>query len=89
MKFVARLLALFVLASALNGSQTSNSTPRITDLFSADEKRNAGLSKLTTTELSALNAAIFRVLMELNSSSETARTSGGKSTSDSSDLVPR
>jgi hypothetical protein len=39
--------------------------PRITDLFSANETKKAGLSKLNADEITALNTAVFRVLNEL------------------------
>lgn len=70
MKFVGRLLLLLVLSVPLGVGQAPPSNPKITDLFTADEFRKAGLSKLSTDEISALNAAIFRVFVKINSPSE-------------------
>jgi hypothetical protein len=37
--------------------------PRVTDLFTAEERDKAGLSKLSASELDALNAAVTRALL--------------------------
>jgi hypothetical protein len=58
-------LISILLVSAFVAGQTSTAMPRITDLFSIDETKKAGLSKLNADEITALNTAIFRVLNEL------------------------
>jgi hypothetical protein len=45
--------------------QTSRPMIRVTDLFSADETRRSGLSKLDSAEVDALNSAIVRVMLDL------------------------
>ena len=65
MKSVGRLLVLLVISATLIGSQTPPGTPKITELFTFEEFKRAGLSKLSPDELSALNAAIFRVLVTI------------------------
>jgi hypothetical protein len=78
--FLIPLMLIFRLAVG----QTSTAVPKITDLFSADEMKKAGLSKLNPDEIAALNAAFFRILIQLNSDSElhtatsTASGSGSK-----------
>jgi hypothetical protein len=64
------LVAVAITAVLVIG-QTS-SVPRLTDLFSPDEARKAGLSKLTPDEINALNDAIFRVMVQMNTSKHTA-----------------
>lgn len=64
------LLLPIMLVFTLAIGQTPTATPRITDLFSADEMKKAGLSKLTADENAALNAAIVRVMIRLNTNSE-------------------
>jgi hypothetical protein len=44
----------------------------VTDLFSPDEAKKAGLSKLTPDEINALNAAIFRVMVLMNTTKHPA-----------------
>ena len=63
-------LVLLVLSSTMVSGQTSTAVPKVTDLFSANEIKKAGLSKLNPDELAALNAAFFRVLITMNSKSE-------------------
>ena len=46
MKFVGGLLLLLALSVALSVGQAPPRDPKITDLFTADEFRKAGLSKL-------------------------------------------
>ena len=55
-------LALLALPSTVLFSQTSTNIPKLTDLFSPDEFKIAGLSKLTPEEIASLNAALFRVM---------------------------
>src|SRR6266446_6574835 len=74
MKFAGRLLLLLVLSCTLIGGQAPTNTPKITDLFTADDFRKAGLSKLSAEEIAALNAAIFRVLVKMNLQSESRST---------------
>ena len=59
------LLIPFLLVSAFVAGQTSTAVPKITDLFSPEETKKAGLCKLDSDEISALNAAIFRIIIEL------------------------
>ena len=66
-RIVALLLAMVLMLGVATG-QTP--TSKITDLFSADEVKKAGLSKLNGDELVALNAAFLRVMARLTSSSE-------------------
>jgi len=63
------VLATAILFAPVVKGQDATSISRVTDLFSADEFKKAGLSKLTPAELNALNAAFFRVVVELNSKS--------------------
>jgi hypothetical protein len=74
MRFIGRLFLVLMLTATLSGGQAPTSVPRITDLFSADDFRKAGLSKLSAEEISALNTAIFRVLvkMKLQSGSQSS-----------------
>jgi len=67
MKIGSRLLVLLALTFSLNGGQTPNTVPQITDLFTEAERSRAGISKLNGGEIAALNGAIFRVLIEMNS----------------------
>lgn len=48
---------------AAPGSALGWIPPRITDLFTADEMNKAGLSKLSPSEIDALNAAVARALL--------------------------
>jgi len=81
-----RITCLFVFLVMLGGPVCHAQTPsKLTDLFSADEAQKAGISKLNSDELAALNAAFFRVLMQLTSGSGT-RTGVGLNWSDSDDL---
>jgi 4-fold beta-flower domain-containing protein len=66
-KFGVLFLIPMILTSAIVVGQTSTAVPRITDLFSTEETKKAGLSKLSPAEIAALNAAFFRLLTELNS----------------------
>lgn len=86
MKFVGRLLLLLVLSSALGGGQTLTNVPKITDLFSADEFRKAGLAKLSAEEIAALNAAIFRVMVKMNWQSEPRTANNVRSGTETQDL---
>ena len=72
-------LALLTLASIFASGQTPTSVPKITDLFSKDEIKKAGLSKLNADEIAALNAAIFRVVVRMNAASESAIASANTS----------
>lgn len=81
-KRISSAVLLFAMAYAFgaSGGQISGSAPpRITDLFSGEEAKKAGLSKLSPDEITALNAAIFRVMIQIVS----------KSTSDSPDAKGR
>jgi hypothetical protein len=62
-----------MLTSFLVPGQTQATFPKITDLFSASEVKKAGLSKLNADEIAALNAALFRVFLQLNSKSSTLK----------------
>lgn len=79
-------LALLMLVSVFAGGQTPSSSPRITDLFSPDEAKKSGLSKLSSDEIAALNAAIFRVMIKINSASDSSVPSASASRSGSKDL---
>jgi hypothetical protein len=57
-------------------TNTSTTVPNITDLFSADEIKDSGLPRLNPSEIGALNAAIFCVLIVTNSKSEPLATVG-------------
>src|SRR5688572_26881952 len=57
---------------------SAEKTPfRITNLFTKEEKKNAGLSKLTDEELEALNDAALRAFVEV--SSRASASSGARS----------
>lgn len=86
MKSVGRLALLLALSATLIGSQTPTSAPKIIDLFTGEEFRQAGLSKLSGDELTALNAAIFRVLVKMNMQSESRNANSSKLSSDTQDL---
>jgi hypothetical protein len=79
-------LALLTLASMSTGGQTPTNVLRITDLFSADETRKAGLSKLNADEIAALNAAIFLAMVRINTASESSTPSASTSRSGSKGL---
>lgn len=65
--FVLALL-LVVTPRVVQAHQSSQTpTPRITDLLTEQEKQSSGLSRLSPNELAALNAALFRVLLQLQS----------------------
>jgi len=87
MKFVGRILLLLVLSSAVSGGQAPTDAPKITDLFTADDFRKAGLSKLSAEEIAALNAAIFRVLIKMNLQSESRISSSASSGVETKDLT--
>jgi len=72
-------LALLTLASIFASGQTPTNVPKITDLFSAEETKKAGLSKLNADEIAALNAAIFRVVVRMNTANESPITSANPS----------
>lgn len=78
MKFVGGLLLLLALSVALIVGQAPPSDPKITDLFTADEFRKAGLSKLSTEEITVLNTAIFRVFIQMNTQSESPHVTNAK-----------
>lgn len=78
MKFVGRLLLLLVLSVALSVGQAPPSDPKITDLFTAEESKKAGLSRLSAEEITSLNAAIFRVFIKINSQSESSGVNNTK-----------
>jgi hypothetical protein len=80
------LLIPMILTSASVLGQTSTGVQRITDLFSADEVKKAGLFKLSPDEIAALNAAVFRVVTELNSKSESSPAIATTNDSASDDL---
>jgi len=86
MKSLGRLLLLLLLSSTLIGSQNPSQAPKITNLFTAEEFKRAGLSKLDANELAALNAAIFRVLVEMNVQSELPSAIGSKRPTTTQDL---
>jgi hypothetical protein len=83
-------LCLILLPSLFEGSQvTSTPNPRITDLFSGDEVKRAGLSKLSAEEIAALNASILRVFVQLNMQSDSRKDlslTGGRRESDDLDF---
>ena len=62
------LVAIAITAALVIGQTTP--APRLTDLFSPDEAKKAGLAKLSPDEIAALNAAIFRVLVQMNTVSK-------------------
>jgi len=74
-----------LLFATVCGAQTLSAPPKITDLFSPDEAKKAGISKLNSDELAALNAAFFRVLIQLTTGPG-SRTGTASKTSDSHDL---
>jgi hypothetical protein len=86
MKIGCRLLILFVVTFTLNGSPAPVAIPQITDLFSADERVKSGISKLSSSELAALNGAIFRILMEMNLRSKSTGVSSTGSSGNSLNL---
>ena len=63
-------LAILMLVALIAGGQTPSSSPKITDLFSPDEIKKSGLSKLNADEIAALNAAIFRAMVRINTASD-------------------
>jgi hypothetical protein len=71
------VLFLIFLPSIFEGSQVS-STPvlTITDLFSTDEVKRAGLSKLSSDEIAALNASILRVFVQINTQTDSRKDVG-------------
>lgn len=48
-------------------AQTGRGVPRVTDLLTSSERSASGLSKLSPEELRALNNALFRVFMTIQS----------------------
>lgn len=86
---VGGISCLFIIVGLLGAivchAQTPSTPPKFTDLFSTDEVKKAGISKLNSDELTAHNAAFFRVLIQLTSGSDT-RTGIGSKTSYSDDL---
>jgi hypothetical protein len=66
-----RQTILFLVVSLCSASfvagRTATDKVRITDLFTSSEKQNSGLSKLSDSELDALNAAVFRVMVQVES----------------------
>lgn len=86
MKMPSCFLAFFVLASLFSSGQKASGPPKVTDLFSAEEKKRAGISKLSSEEVTALNEAIFRVFVDLNSERTSAKVRGSGSQSDGADL---
>ena len=70
MKIRISFLTVSMLACAFVAGQTPTALPKITDLFSADEFKKSGLSKLNAHEIAALNAAIFRIAIRMNVASE-------------------
>lgn len=54
---------------------------KITELFTKEEKKQAGLSKLTESELEALNAAILRTYVQLNVRGSAGSSSGSSARS--------
>jgi 4-fold beta flower protein len=77
MKLKLLFSALLMLTYALAGGQTLNNVPKITDLFSADEVKKSGLSKLNADEIAALNAAIVRIVLRINAANESSGTTDG------------
>jgi hypothetical protein len=78
-------LTLLMLVSVFGG-QTPSTSPKITDLFSAEETKRAGLAKLNADEIAALNAAIFRAVVRINTASESSASSASASRSGSKGL---
>jgi hypothetical protein len=79
------LLIPILLVSAFVSGQSPTAVPSMTDLFTPEETRKAGLSKLDANEISALNAAIFRVLIAVDTKSESRsgiKTPGATDTDD-------
>lgn len=80
------LLIPILLVSAFVSGQSPTTVPSMTDLFTPEETRKAGLSKLDADEISALNAAIFRVMIEMNTKSESSPEVKTPGTTDTDDL---
>jgi hypothetical protein len=59
------LLFSLLLFSPQQSDAQSSRTPSVTDLFTADEFQHAGLGKLSTSEMQALNAAMLRVIVQM------------------------
>ena len=57
---------------AFAASSTDKATFKITDLFTKEEKKNAGPSKLTDQELEALNAAALRAFVAVSTRASTS-----------------
>jgi hypothetical protein len=70
------ILSTFLICTRLIAQSTAPQVPRITNLFSADEAKKAGLAKLTPEEIAALNSAFFRVFVQLNSQLNTQSGNG-------------
>jgi 4-fold beta-flower domain-containing protein len=85
MKIGLLFLIPMMLILRLAVGQTSTAVPKMTDLFSADEMKKAGLSKLNPDEIAALNVAFFRILIQLNSNSESHTVSSTASGNESKD----
>jgi hypothetical protein len=83
---LAILLLFPVVLIAESAKAQTSATPRVTDLFSVEEFRKAGLLKLSPQEMDALNAAFFRVLVEMNSKSASSPESDETKDSDSGEL---
>jgi len=66
---------------------TETRVPKITDLLTAEETKRAGLSKLTPDEISALNGALLRVLVELTTRVQKPEASPTRSAAVSDDLA--
>lgn len=65
------IVVIGLLGATVCGAQTTSVSAKVTDLFSADEVKNTGISKLSLNEVTALNAAFFRVFGILTSVSVT------------------
>ena len=86
-KFASLCIIVMILLVRIAVGQTSKVIPpKVTDLFSADETKRAGLSKLTPEEIAALNAAFFRILIQISSNSESHGAIGSVSGSSTSDM---
>ncbi len=80
---VVRCFVVLVLAATsymLSASAQSNGGSQLTDLLTPAEKSAAGLSKLSPSELRALNAALFRVILEISEPTEASKPASGGAT---------
>lgn len=83
---VKALIAGFSMLVSLSTVMAQTTAPRLTDLLTPQEREASGLSKLSPAELDALNAALMRVFVQIESVSDHEVPSGASQSRGSLDL---